>query len=160
MDKEKQMKYFSEITNEFYDDVEALTEAETAVTSASNSGKECEEEESKKVPKALSKKQLASNVENAEQVLKEAYANYEMAKQQVEEISKKYLEDVDAIMEPAKKAVTEAERAKYDAIRKFNESFGAYQTTYTGAKAAEELMKAINSLNAKTLSLFRNNFWF
>ena len=95
-------------------------------------------------------------METADQNVKEAYVNYEAAKAKVEELSKKYLEEVNNILEPAKSAVKDAEQLRYEAIRRFNDSYGAYQVTYTGAKAADELMKAISNINSKA---FRDLFW-
>ena len=107
-----------------------------------------------------SKKQLAANVDAAEEKLKAAYAEYDVAKKQIEELSKTYLESVDAILTPAKEAVKKAEQERYAAVRKFNESFGAYQVTLTGDRAAKEMMRALNELNSIQRKVFNNSFWF
>ena len=60
-------------------------------------------------------------------------------------------------MEPAKKAVSDAEKAKYKAIKEFNDSYGAYQVTYTGARAAEEMLKTLRELD-RAGSLFDTLF--
>ena len=84
----------------------------------------------------------------------------EVAKKQIEELSKTYLESVEAILTPAKEAVKTAEKARYEAIRKFNDSFGAYQVTLTGDKAAKEMLRAMNEMNNMQRKVFNNAFWF
>ncbi len=164
MDKEKQMKYFSEKLNEVFDTPEALEEAEMSYDKARLT------EHNKDVNNVLatkkteikvpSKKQLAADVEDAEAKLKEARADYDVATQKVEELSRKYLEEVDAILTPVKEAVTAAEQRRYEAIRKFNEAYGAYQVTLTGDRAAQEMLRTINELNKIPKDIFRNPFWF
>ena len=107
-----------------------------------------------------SRKELAAEVEAADQKVQEAYSNYEAAKEKASELSKKYLEELNAILEPAKQAVKDAETARYTAISKFNDSYGAYQVTYTGARAANDMFKAINNINARANSILKDLFWF
>lgn len=150
------MKYYSEKLDKMFDTLEALQEAETAKSVKKKRG--ITVDTSEPAPAVPTRKELATAVEAADEAVKDAYAKYETAKVKAEELSKKYLEEVEAILEPARKTVREAEQKRYEAIRKFNDSFGAYQVTYNGARAADELMKAINNINAKT-NLFRDFFW-
>ena len=90
----------------------------------------------------------------------DAYAEYEVAKKQIEELSKTYLESVDAILTPAKEAVKKAEEERYAAIRKFNSYYGAYQTVLTGDRAAKEMIRAINEINSIQRKIWNNTFWF
>lgn len=151
------MKFYSEKLNRVFDTPEALNEAEALECTCES----CDDEMvTPKEVKAPTKKQLAADVEAAEQRLKEAYADYEVAKKQVEELSKTYLESVEAILTPAKEAVKKAEQERYDTIRKFNESFGAYQITLTGEKAAKEMLRAMNELNSLNRRVFNNIGWF
>lgn len=152
------MKYYSEKLNEMFDTPEALEAAEKAVASKKKK-KAAVEEKPVENTEVATRKQLAADVESAEEKVKTAYADYETAKAKVEELSKEYLAAVDAILEPAKKAVKDAEKARYEAIKKFNENFGAYQVTYTGGRAAEEMVKAINNINARANKIFRDMFW-
>lgn len=156
------MKYYSEKLDQLFDSKTELEYAEKSadlkkIMDADDDEEDCEDTISEATP---SRKQLASDVESAENKLKEEYANYEVAKQKVEELSKKYLEEVDSIMEPAKKAVQDAERARYEAIRKFNEAYGAYQVTLTGDRAAQEMVRALNDINNIHRNIFKNIFWF
>lgn len=150
------MKYYSEKLDKMFDTLEALQEAETEKSVKKKRGVTVDMNEP--APAVPTRKKLATAVEAADEAVKDAYAKYETAKVKAEELSKKYLEEVEAILEPARKTVREAEQKRYEAIRKFNDSFGAYQVTYNGARAADELMKAINNINAKT-NLFRDFFW-
>jgi hypothetical protein len=165
------MKYYSEKLNELFDTPEALEAAENAVkksckhkgctkTDVNNLNDKCDCKDASKNVEGPTKKQLAANVDAAEENLKTAYAEYEVAKKQVEELSKTYLESVEAILTPAKEAVKKAEQERYAAIRKFNESFGAYQVTLTGDRAAKEMMRAINEMNSVQRKVFNNAFWF
>ena len=81
-------------------------------------------------------------------------------KKQIEELSKTYLESVDAILTPAKEAVKKAEEERYEAIRKFNNYYGAYQTVLTGDRAAKEMIRAINEINSIQRKIWNNTFWF
>lgn len=154
------MKFYSEKLNELFDTLEALEAAENKKTAKAKKTLRVDEavKEDKPVePEVPTRKQLAAAVDAADEAVKEAYVKYAEAKSAVEELSKKYLEEIDNILEPAKKAVKDAEQNRYEAIRRFNDSYGAYQVTYTGAKAADEFMKAISSINSKAL---RDLFWF
>lgn len=151
------MKFYSEKLDKLFDSAEELQLAESASTKKKSKKIVVEEPVVEKQPEVPTKKQLATAVEAADEAVKEAYANYETAKANAEELSKKYLAEVNAILEPAEKAVKQAEQKRYEAIRNFNNSYGAYQVTYTGARAADELVKAINSLNSKS---FKDLFWF
>lgn len=150
------MKFYSEKLDRLFDTQEELLAEEKATRSKSSKKKMVETPvEETSVP---TKKQLAAEIDKATEAVKEAYANHAAAEAQVKELSKEYLAKVDSIMEPAKKQIQDAEKAKYEAIRKFNEAYGAYQVTYTGSRAAEEMAKALNRIDTK--GLFKSLFWF
>ena len=155
------MKFYSEKLNQIFDTPEELQAAEAATKSTVKKKKAAATPAEKPVesPEAITRKQLAADVESAEQSVKAAYADYEAAKVKAEELSKQYLAQVDAILEPAKKAIKDAEQKRYQAIKNFNEKFGAYQVTYTGARAADEMIKAMNSINSQANRIFRDMFW-
>lgn len=158
------MKFYSEKLDKLFDTQEALAEAENSAVNKKKKKTVTSQPEvvapvEDAVAQVPSKKQLAMDVESADEKLKEAYANYESAKIKVEELSKKYLAEVNEILEPAQKCVKDAEKNRYEAIRKFNDSYGAYQVTYTGARAADEMMKAISNINARADKMFRDMFW-
>lgn len=152
------MKFYSEKLDEMFDTAEQLQEAEK-FSSKKKKKTVSEPVVTQETATAPSRKELATAVEAADEKVKQAYADYETAKGKAEELSKKYLEEIDAILKPAQKAVKEAERLRYEAIRNFNDSYGAYQVTYTGAKAADEMMKAISNINSKANNFFRDMFW-
>lgn len=146
------MKFYSEVTKQLYDTQEQLVEAERKATCKKEPIKRMVKPEEPKVP---SKKQLATDVEVAEAKVDEAKANLELAKQRAQEISKKYLEEIDALMEPAKQQLKDAQRARYEAIQRFNETYGAYQKTYTGTQAADEFARAVADMSTFFPGLFR-----
>lgn len=159
------MKYYSEKLDEVFDTPEALEEAESAICTCNNVDDNFKNEklgdtEEKDLNKVPSKKQLAADVDAADAKVKDAYAEYEVAKKQIEELSKTYLESVDAILTPAKEAVKKAEEERYAAIRKFNSYYGAYQTVLTGDRAAKEMIRAINEINSIQRKIWNNTFWF
>lgn len=150
------MKFYSEKLDKLFDTPEELQAAETPKKKKKVVAEQSVVDETATVP---TRKELATAVEAAEERVKQAYADYETARGKAEELSKKYLEEINAILDPAQKSVKEAERLRYEAIRNFNDSYGAYQVTYTGAKAADEMMKAINNINSRASKLFRDMFW-
>lgn len=149
------MKFYSEKLDKLFDTQEELQAAETP----KKKKKAVTEQPVDDAATVPTRKELATAVEAAEERVKQAYADYETARGKAEELSKKYLEEINAILDPAQKAVKEAERLRYEAIRNFNDSYGAYQVTYTGAKAADEMMKAINNINSRANKIFRDMFW-
>lgn len=150
------MKFYSEKLDKLFDTPEALQAAESSRKKKKAGISEDTVVNENTVP---TRKELANEVEIADERVKQAYADYETAKSKAKELSKKYLEEINSILDPAQKAVKEAERLRYEAIRKFNDSYGAYQVTYTGAKAADEMMKAISNINSRANTLFRDMFW-
>ena len=150
------MKFYSEKLDKLFDTPEELQAAETSKKKKKAVNEQPVVDESATMP---TRKELASAVEAADERVKQAYADYETAKGKAEELSKKYLEEINALLDPAQKAVKEAERLRYEAIRNFNDSYGAYQVTYTGAKAADEMMKAISNINSRANKMFRDMFW-
>ena len=150
------MKFYSEKLDKLFDTLEELQAAETPKKKKKAVAEQPVVDEAATVP---TRKELASAVEAADERVKQAYADYETAKGKAEELSKKYLEEFNALLDPAQKAVKEAERLRYEAIRNFNDSYGAYQVTYTGAKAADDMMKAISNINSRANKIFRDMFW-
>lgn len=149
------MKFYSDVTKKLYDTLEQLEEAERLAGGNPANNKRMAKQETKEEVKIPTKKQLASEVEAAEVKVNEAKANLELAKQRAQEISKKYLEEIDSIMEPAKQQLKDAQRARYNAIQRFNDTYGAYTTTYTGSKAADEFARAVADISTFFPSLFR-----
>lgn len=152
------MKFYSEVTKQLYDTQDQLVEAELKFNNQNVNKRMAKAEKlvkNEEAPKLPTKKQLAAEVEAAEQKVSEAKANMELAKQRAQELSKKYLEEIDAIMEPAKQQLKDAQKARYDAIQRFNEAYGAYTTTYTGARAADEFAHAVADMATFFPGLFR-----
>lgn len=160
------MKYFSDVTGEVYESVKALQEAEadylakaeTTLEDVDDEAPEVTEEVTKEVTKPT-KKQLAAEVDAAQEALEKANSELAIAEKKVEELSKEYLKACEEILTPAKQNVQRAQQAKYDAIAKFNEQYGAYQVVLTGNRAAQEMIRAIEDMNARTANMFRR-FWF
>ena len=134
------MKYYSEKLDKVFDTPEVLEEAEAAVCTCNNVDDNFKDDK-------------LGNTEKKD-------LNKIPSKKQIEELSKTYLESVDAILTPAKEAVKKAEEQRYAAIRKFNNYYGAYQTVLTGDRAAKEMIRAINDINSIQRKIWNNTFWF
>lgn len=143
------MKYYSEKLDEIFESEKELNDAESAILK-----KEAEEEKQLSLTKK-EKKELAKAVDEAEEKLNEAYSNYDVAREEASKIMAEAKEKCKEILEPAKTAIKEAERAKWDAIVAFNGKFGRYMKVYTGDEALREFKKANNWLD----NLF-NSLWF
>lgn len=156
------MKYFSDVTNEVYDTLEALQAAELLATETTidevDDELEVLTEPMEELPVKPTKKQLAAKVDEADQFLVKANSELALAEKRVEELSQEYLKACDEILRPAKQKVKDAQKAKYDAIAEFNQEYGAYQVLLTGPRAADEMIRAINEMNARTANMFRH-FW-
>lgn len=148
------MLYHSEITNQNYKTPEELAEAERDAEKAAS-----KKTATKSVsPSNKRRAELAKAVEEADTALAEAKAALKKAEEQVETLSKDYLEKTRQILTPAQQGVTEAERAKCKAIQAFNNEFGAYVKTITDAEAVRDLIDSLFSMDRYAASPFR--FWF
>ena len=128
------MRFYSDELKKFFDTEEqCLAEEEKARVAA----------EEKKVTKA----KLAKAIEDAEKELDSAYEALKAAKAQVEALQKEYDLKVDEIMNPAHAKIKECTKQRADAIKKFNDNFGVYTTTYTGNKALNEFTKFDDLMN-------------
>ena len=153
------MRYYSDILDQVFETEELCRQAEEEYIKAMDPPEEdggtdectdCSTKSSvdRKDSVTPTKKDLADRVQECEEKLKEAYELHSVAEQKANEISKRYLEELDKIMSPANKSVKDAEAAKYKAIRDFNDAYGVYRASYTGAKAAEEFKRAIKQFEA------------
>lgn len=128
------MRYYSDELKQFFDTEEKLLAEEEKARQAA---------EEKKVTKA----KLAKAVDDADKALDNAYECLEEAKKKVAQLQKEYDEKVDAIMNPARDLIKECTKARAEAIKKFNDKFGVYTTTYSGNKALNEFAKIDNMIN-------------
>lgn len=139
---------YKELTGKTFDTVEACQEAEKAIEEQRKAAS-LKEKEASKLRKAL-----ASDVDKAEKSLSDAYAAYDEAKNRVKALVEDFNKQRNDILEPAKKAVRDAEAARTEAIINYNKQCGPYQKTYTGDKAKEEYLRM-----SKYFDSMVNNFW-
>ena len=136
-----------------------------------NTVKECETAEHKvdEQRKALSKKEkdmsklkksLAAQVDKAEEDLKAAYQNYDEAKETAKKIVEEANKLISETLQPAKKAVRDAEAARTEAIINYNKQCGPYQKVYTGDKAKEEYLRMTEQIDSVFNSIWKNFFNF
>ena len=143
------MKYFSEILNKTFNSVEELEVAEKKELEK----QEAEKQELKKI--SNDKKALAKKVEEADDILQDAYNKYALAKENCAKILEEAKLEINELLEPAKKAIQDAQKQKYEAIAEFNKKYGVYSTIYTGDKAYTELQRVRNFMD----DIFNIN-WF
>lgn len=139
---------YKELTGKTFDTVEACQEAEQGVEKQRKALSAKEREASKL------RKSLASDVDKAEKNLSDAYSAYDEAKNKVKALLEEFNKQRNDILEPAKKAVRDAEAARTEAIINYNKQCGPYQKTYTGDKAKEEYLRM-----SKYFDSMVTNFW-
>lgn len=136
------MKYYSEKLNKLFDSEKELKAAEKSF-------------EDKNLQKENTKKELSQKIESAEAAVDAAYKNYEETRQLAAKIMDDSNKQIINIMNAAKKEVTEAEKARTDAIVAFNQQFGTYRANYTGERAQRES----DRINRMVNDLFKVNTW-
>ena len=143
---------FKELNGKVFNSINECKDAESKVL------KEREALAEKERDKSKLKKKLSGEVDRAEEDLKKAYANYEYAKEQVKKILEESNKQMIEILDPAKKAVEEAEEAKTRAIQNFTKECGPYQKIYTGEAAQAELDRFNKQFNNFFVDFFSR--WF
>lgn len=119
------MKFYSETLNKLFDSEKELKDAEKAF-------------EDKNLLKENTKKELSVRIEVAEEALDAAHKNYEAVREEAAKILDESNKQVIKMMNDAKAQITEAEKARTDAIVAFNQQFGTYRANYTGERAKRE----------------------
>ena len=143
------MKYYSEVLHKTFDTEKELLAAEKEEL------KKQEEEKAELTKISNDKKAMAKKVEEADEKLQEAYANYDLAKEEISKIIEETNNKINEISEPALKAIRDAQKNKYDAITDFSQKYGKYSVVYTGEKAYQEMQRTKRYID----SLLKN-FWF
>ncbi len=148
------MKFYSDVLNKFFDTASECSEAEETYKLQKQ-----EIEKQKKEQQALiskDKKELSDNIRLAEDNLAKAYEEYELAKDEAKKILEESNQKVLDLLNPAKEEIKKCQKARYDAISKFNQKYGAYTVQYTGDKAFQELKRTSNWLFD---DFFKHFFW-
>lgn len=135
------MRYYSDITNKFYDKEEELNKAEETVLS-----------EKKKI--SSDKKILSKKIEETENALALAYEDYDKAKAEVKKILEESNIKCQKILQEANSKITKAKLTNTKAVQEFTDKYGTYTITYTGKKAQEEWQRHLKYFD----KIFRD-FW-
>lgn len=146
------MSDFKELNGKVFNSINECKDAENAVLKDREALAEKERDKSKL------KKKLSGEVDKAEENLKKAYADYESAKAEAQKILEESNKQMLDILNPAKKAVEEAEKAKTQAIKNFNRECGPYQKIYTGEAAQAEFDRFTKQFNNLFVDFFKR--WF
>lgn len=93
------------------------------------------------------KKELADNVQVAEDKVSLALEEYEKVREEARKKVATAQEEAKQMLKEAEEKYSEASNERYKAIQNFNEEFGVYTTTYTGKKALEEYNRVSRSMN-------------
>ena len=148
----KFMSDFKELDGKVFNSINECKDAESKVL------KEREALAEKERDKSKLKKKLSGEVDKTEEALKKAYADYEAAKEQARKILEESNQQMLDIINPAKKAVEDAELARTQAIKNFNKECGPYQKIYTGEAAQAELDRFNKQFNNLFVDFFKR--WF
>jgi hypothetical protein len=148
----KFMSDFKELNGKIFNSINECKDAESKIL------KEREAFAEKEKDKSKLKKKLSGEVDKAEEALMKAYANYEAAKERAREIIEESNKQMLDIINPAKKAVEDAELARTQAIKNFNKECGPYQKIYTGESAQAELDRFNKQFNNLFVDFFKR--WF
>jgi len=159
--------FYSEILDKYFDSKSECRRAELQYQLDKQEKEKAAKlaEEKRKEETAVAskeKKALADVIEDAEKRVTAAQNDYQVAYDkykekitQAKEAYAKAVEDASNELTPAKLAIKEAQKARYEAIKAFNDKYGTYTVAYTGDKAYREMQKTINAIN----DVF-NAFWF
>lgn len=144
---------YKELEGQVFDTVDQCAEAEVKVEEQRKALAEQERDKSKL------KKSLAKDVDVAEEKVKQAYLNYENAKEQVKKILEESNKQMNDILKPAKQAIADAEAARTEAIVNYNKQCGPYQKIYTGDRAMEEYKRITKQFDNIWNKLWNNFIW-
>ena len=128
------MKYYSEILNKLFDSKEQLKVEELAF-------------KERQTQKDNTKKELSQKIEAAENAVDVAYKHYEEARAYAAKLMEESNKQIIEILEAAKAEITNAEKARTDAIVEFNRQFGTYKANYSGERAKRESERVANMIN-------------
>lgn len=128
------MKYYSEILTKLFDSQKELEDAEKAYKETQKS-------------KDNTKKELSQKIEAADAAVDAAYKNYEEARVYAAKLMEESNKQIIEILEAAKDEITNAEKARTDAIVEFNRQFGTYRANYSGERAKRESERIANMVN-------------
>lgn len=142
------MKFYSEVLEKVFDDVDTLNSEEAAYQ------QKLAEQKAKEGAITSRKKELAKAIEVADNELDAAYEAYEEAKKTCDEMREETKRLIAEIMEPATQIVKTAQAKRLEAIQNFNKEFGAFRTTYTGDRAQKEFERSLSSFDTLFKQLF------
>lgn len=116
-------------------------------------------ETEKKNALSKKKKEMANAIQAAEDEVALSLTAYDKAKEEANKLVSEAKEKAKEVLKEAEKKYEEAIGKRYEAIKDFNEEFGAYTTVYTGNKALEEYNKAVRRMNRWFDSFFSPFIW-
>lgn len=148
----KFMSDFKELEGKIFNSINECKDAESKVL------KDREVLAEKERDKSKLKKKLSSEIDKAEENLQKAYKDYENAKEAAKVILEESNKQMLDLINPAKEAVANAEKAKADAIKNFNKECGPYQKVYTGEQAQAEFDRFNKQFNNFLNTWFKG--WF
>ena len=146
------MKYYSEVLEKFYDDSNQLVADEKSYLDKIAQEELMKQKEAARV--ATHKKELAKRIEDADAALDKAYKDLQAAKATCKVILDESNAKVQETLNPAIKALKEAEQCRVDAIQEFNEHYGVFKTSYTGDRAQKEFERTYSMFSDIFKSLF------
>ena len=145
------MKFYSEELEALYDSPEQLEAAEKAAA-AKKAAEEARRKQQIENNVKL-KKELAGAIDAADETLNLAYKHLADTKAECKKLADETNAKIREMLNAARKSVTDAEKARVNAISEFNKKFGPFQKCYSGDKAKEELQR-MNSIFDELFGMF------
>lgn len=138
------MKYFSEVLNRTFDTPEECDKAEREAAEAE--AERVKEEEKSKSLVSKKKKELVSQIADADKTVEKASKEYDDAYAEAKQIIKDANDKAAEILKAAARKKADACEQRMLRIKEFNEEFGPYTTTYVGDRAQEEYNRIMKKM--------------
>lgn len=125
------MKYYSEISKKLYESEEELKKDESEI-------------QERTTVKETTKKELAKNIQKAEESYNLAVEHYNSALKEVQTLLKDTKEKVDEMLKEPLEEIKNTKADKFNALKDFNKQFGPYITTYTSENVDSDYKQIFN----------------
>lgn len=123
---------YKELAGQMFDTVQECNEAEAKVEIQRAKDAELAKKSSNR------KRELVKGIDEADKAVDAAYENFEAVKKEVQKLVVDTNSKMTSMINTAASKIKEAEKARTDAILKYNAEFGSYQRVYSGDRAKAE----------------------
>ena len=121
---------YKELEGQTFDTIEECAKAEAVVDERKVA--------TQKLLDSKKKRALSKVIEDADQQVLDAYANYEKVKKEVQRILEESNNQMTKMLTDAADKIKSAEKTRRDAILEYTKNYGSYQKVYSGERAVKE----------------------